>query len=91
MSKQIASYRYLETLKQAEVKVPTNLHRLQKFSATTAVWLFVRDPKTLDEIEREDLAGISQASRIRKCAYDLVQAFLLMCAKSRCVWNGERW
>ena len=24
-------YRYLETLKQAEVKVPTNLHRLQKF------------------------------------------------------------
>ncbi len=74
-------YRYLETLKQAEVKVPTNLHRLQKFSANTAVWLFVRDPKTLDEIEREDLAAFCQASIILKRAYDLVQDFLLMVRK----------
>lgn len=47
-------YRYLETLKQAEVKASANLHRLHKFSANTAVWLFVRDAKTLDEVERDD-------------------------------------
>ena len=68
-------------VKQAEVKVPTNLHRLQKFSANTAVWLFVRDPKTLDEIEREDLVAFCQASIIHKRAYDLVQDFLLMVRK----------
>src|SRR5947209_19002438 len=64
-------------VKQAEVKVRTNLHRLQKFSANTAVWLFVRDPKTLDEIEREDLVAFCQASIIHTRAYDLVQDFLL--------------
>jgi transposase len=61
-------YRYLETLKQAEVKTPANLPRLQKFSANTAVWLFVRDPNTLDEIEREDLAAFCQASPTLKRA-----------------------
>jgi transposase len=71
-------YRYLETLKQAEVKTSVNLHRIQKFSATTAVWLFVRDPKTLDDIEREDLAAFCQASTTLKCAYGLVQDFLSM-------------
>jgi Transposase and inactivated derivatives len=38
-------YRYLEVLQQAEVKAPANLHRLKKFSATTAVWLFIRPLK----------------------------------------------
>jgi hypothetical protein len=71
-------YRYLETLKQAEVKPPANLHRLQKFSANTAVWLFVRDPNTLDEIEREDLAAFCQASPTLKRAYQLIQDFLVM-------------
>ena len=71
-------YRYLETLKQAEVKTSVNLHRIQKFSASTAVWLFVRDPKTLDDNEREDLAAFCQASTTLKCAYGLVQDFLSM-------------
>jgi transposase len=74
-------YRYLETLKQAEVKPPVNLHRLQKFSATTALWLFVRDPNTLDEIEREDLAAFCQASPTLKRAYQLIQDFLVMVRK----------
>jgi transposase len=74
-------YRYLETLKQAEVKPPVNLPRLQKFSATTAVWLFVRDPNTLDEIEREDLAAFCQASPTLKRAYQLIQDFLVMVRK----------
>ena len=63
------------------MKTPANLHRLQKFSATTAVWLVVRDPSTLDEIEREDLAAFCQASPILKRAYHLIQEFLSMLRK----------
>ncbi len=74
-------YRYLETLKQAEVKVSANPQRLQKISATTAVWLFVRDPESLDEVEREDLAAFCQASIALKKAYDLAQDFLSMVHK----------
>jgi transposase len=74
-------YRYLETLKQAEVKACTNPHRLHKFSANTAVWLFVRAPETLDEIEQEDLAAFCQVSPTLKRAYDLVQDFLSMVHK----------
>ncbi len=74
-------YRYLETLKQAEVKASANPHRLQKFSATTAVWLFVRDPTTLDEIEREDLAAFCQVSPTLKSAYHLIQDFFSMVHK----------
>ena len=55
-------YRYLETLKQAEVKAPVNPARIQKYSVNTAVWLFVRDPERREEVEREDLAAFCQAS-----------------------------
>jgi len=48
-------YRYLETLKQAEVKASVDVHRLQKCTANTANWLFVRDPEALDAIEKQDL------------------------------------
>jgi transposase len=74
-------YRHLETLKQAEVKAYVNPHRLHKFAATTAVWLFVRTPETLDEVEREDLVAFCQASPTLKRAYDLVQDFLVMVHK----------
>jgi len=74
-------YRYLDTLKQAEVKTPANLDRIQKFSASTAVWLFVRDPKTLDEIEQEDLAAFCEGSPALKEAYNLVQDFFTMVHK----------
>ena len=74
-------YRYLETLKQAEVKASANPQRLQKFSANTAVWLFVRDPESLDEMEQQDLAAFCQASITLKKAYDLVQDFLSMVHK----------
>ena len=57
------------------------LLRLQKFSANTAVWLFVRDPKKLDEIKREYLAALCQASLTLKRAYDLVQEFFSMVRK----------
>ena len=74
-------YRYLATLKQAEIQVPINVERMKKYTPTTAVWLFVRDPKTLDEIEQEDLATILRASPPLKTAYDLIQSFLVMVHK----------
>jgi transposase len=74
-------YRYLDTLKQAEVKAPANLDRIQKFSANAAVWLFIRDPKTLDEIEQADLSAFCEASSALKRAYDLVQDFFTMVRK----------
>lgn len=79
-------YRYLEVFKQAEVKASASLHRLHKFSANAAIWLFVRDPKALDEIEREDLAAFCQVSTTLKRVYDLVQDFLCMVQKR----EGER-
>jgi transposase len=66
-------YRHLETLKQASVQASLNPDRLRKFTASTAVWLFVRDPKSLDEVEQEDLAIFCQASPTLKRTYDLVQ------------------
>ena len=74
-------YRYLKTLKQAEVRASLNPERIQKYAATAAIWLFVRDPKKLDEIEQEDLAAFCQASAPLKKAYDLLQDFLSMVHK----------
>lgn len=74
-------YRYLETLKQHEVKAAPTSHRLHKFCATTAVWLFIRDPQTLDEIERDDLAAFCQASTTLGRAYHLIQDFLVIVRK----------
>ena len=74
-------YRYLKTLKQAEVKASLHLERIQKYAVNTAIWLFVRDPKKLDETEREDLAAFCQASAVLKRAYDLLQDFLSMAHK----------
>ncbi len=54
-------YRHLETLKEANVQTSLDPNRLHKFTANTAVWLFVRDPKSLDQIEQEDLATFCQA------------------------------
>lgn len=71
-------YRYLKTLKQTEVRASINPERIQKYSVNAAIWLFVRDPKKLDEIEREDLAAFCQASAPLKKAYDLLQDFLSM-------------
>ena len=46
-----------------------------------AIWLFVRDPEKLDEVEREDLAAFCQASATLKKAYVLLQDFLSMVHK----------
>ena len=74
-------YRHIETLKQASVQASLNPDRLHKFTASTAVWLFMRDKKSLDEVEQEDLATFCQASPTLKRAYDLVQDFMQMVRK----------
>ena len=74
-------YRYLATLKQAEIQAPVNVERIKKYTPNTAVWLFVRDPKTLGEIEQRDLATLVRASPALKSAYDLIQSFLAMVHK----------
>jgi transposase len=83
-------YRYLETLKQTEVMVSPRSHRLPQYSANTAVWLFIRDLDSLDEIEREDLAALCSASGVLDKAYRLVQDFLSMLHK-REGHRLERW
>jgi transposase len=75
-------YRHIETLKQASGQASLNPNRLRKFTASTAVWLFVLDPKSLDEIEQEDLETFCQASPTLKRTYDLVQDFMQMARKS---------
>ena len=63
------------------MRASLNPARIQKYSANTAVWLFVRDPRALDEVEREDLATFCQASSPLKEAYRLIQEFLTMVHK----------
>jgi transposase len=74
-------YRYLKTLKQGEVKAEANPQRIQKYTPNAAVRLLTRDPQSLDELEKEDLAAFCQASTVLRSAYDLVQDFLTMVHK----------
>jgi transposase len=71
-------YRYLKTLKLAEVNASVNVERIQKYTPNTAIWLFVRDQKELNEVEQEDLAAFCHGSPPLKPAYDLIQDFLNM-------------
>jgi transposase len=54
----------------------------------SALWLFVRDRQSLDEVEREDLAAFCQASTALEKAYDLVLDFLLMVLQQRGTSTG---
>ena len=74
-------YRYLKTLKQAEVKAEANPQRIQKSTPNAAARLLTRDPKSLDEREKKDLAAFCQSSTALRSAYDLVQDFLTMVHK----------
>ncbi|GHP00034.1 hypothetical protein KSF_100810 [Reticulibacter mediterranei] len=74
-------YRYLAALKRAEIHVPINIERIKKYTPNTAVWLFVRDPKKLGEVEQEDLSAILLASPPLRYAYGLIQSFLTMVRK----------
>jgi len=71
-------YRYLRSLrkKRRVIWKPEVPHApLQDFSAHEAVWLFARDPDSLDEKEQETLTAICQASETARTTYQLVQEF----------------
>jgi transposase len=71
-------YRYLETLKVAEIVPSAGTHRLPYYSSQTAVWLFIREKNDLEEIEQEDLAAFRLASPLLNTLYLLVEDFLQM-------------
>jgi transposase len=71
----------LKRVTQASVQASLHLGRLHTFTASTAVWLFVRDKKSLDEVEQEDLATFCQVSPTLKRSYALVQDFMQMVRK----------
>ena len=50
-----------------------NPQRILKYTPNAAVWLFVRDPESLDEVEQKALAAFCHASTRLRLAYDLVQ------------------
>ncbi len=71
-------YRFLETLKQAQVKTVIEYERLQKFSASTAIWLCIREEDALDDLEQEDLKAWLDAHPTLARAFQLIQDFLVM-------------
>jgi transposase len=74
-------YRFLETLKTNEIVSSAGMQRLPHYTSTTAVWLFMRQPNQLDEIERADLAAFRLAHASLNTTYRLVQDFLEMMRK----------
>jgi len=71
-------YRFLRTLRKKRriIWKPEVPHApLQDFSAHEAVWLFARDPDSLDEKEQATLTAICQASETARLTYQLVQEF----------------
>jgi transposase len=74
-------YRFLRRLRvqvplQQAVEAPPTL--VQDFVAKDAVWLFVRDPKGLDQQEQAVLAAICQTNSTARTLYKLVQEFRTM-------------
>jgi transposase len=71
-------YRFVERLKTNEIVTSAGTARLPQYTSTAAVWLFMRRPNHLDEIEREDLAAFRLAHASLNTTYQLVQDFLQM-------------
>ncbi len=74
-------YRFLRRLRQQlplaqAVEAPPT--PVQDVVAKEAVWLFVRNPASLDETEQRTLAAICQVSDTAKTLYQLVQEFRQM-------------
>ncbi len=74
-------YRYLEPLKQAEVQASVAVYCLRKVTVTTAIWLFIRDRKSLSDLEKRTLEMFCLASSSLALAYRLVQQFLPLVRK----------
>jgi excisionase family DNA binding protein len=71
-------YRFLRSLRKKRrviCKPEVPQAPLQDFCAHEAVWLFARDPASLDEKEQETLTAICQASERARTTSQLVQEF----------------
>jgi len=71
-------YRFLVPLRRKQrviQKADVPQAPLQDFSAKDGVWLFARDPASLDEKEHVTLTAICQASETASMTYELVQEF----------------
>lgn len=79
-------YRFLKTLKKAEVKTPPGTRCVLHYTSSAAVCLFMQHPDHLDEGKQVDLAALRQAHPALETAYHLTQDFLLMMRKR----EGER-
>jgi transposase len=79
-------YRFLETLKTTEIVPSAGTARLPHYTSTAAVWLLMRRPEQLDEIQPEDLAAFRLAHTSLNTTYQLVQDFLQMMRQRK----GER-
>ncbi|GCE10105.1 hypothetical protein KDAU_74340 [Dictyobacter aurantiacus] len=74
-------YRFLRRLRvlvplEQAVEAPPTL--VQDFVAKDVVWLFVRDPESLDQQEQAVLTAICQTNGTAKTLYKLVQEFRTM-------------
>jgi transposase len=67
-------YRYLKTLKQEAVELPT-VSVLSRVSVREAVWLIARSSADLDPEECTNLAELCQASQELVRLHELVQGF----------------
>jgi transposase len=67
-------YRYLKTLKQQSVELPT-MSVLSRVSVREAVWLIARSYPDLDPEERANLAELCQANQELTRLHEIVQAF----------------
>jgi hypothetical protein len=70
--------RFVETLKTTPVGTTPGPVTLPHYASHTAVWLFVRNPATLDAAEQKDLATFRRASPTLATTYLLVQDFFQM-------------
>lgn len=77
-----AVYRYLtflqETLLPAEQTATNGATKPEPFSAKQAVWLLVRQPEELDELQQQELVRLCQASPQIEQTYHLTQSFRSM-------------
>jgi transposase len=78
--------RFLQTLRTGETVTAEGTHRLPHSTSRSALWLFMRRPAELEEVEQEDVRAFRLLNPSLNTAYELAQDFLQMMRKR----EGER-
>jgi transposase len=78
--------RFLQTLRTGETVTAEGTHRLSHSTSRSALWLFMRRPAELEEVEQEDVRAFRLLHPSLNTAYELAQDFLQMMRKR----EGER-